>query len=72
MKSSQLPMKVNTPTVTREGTINGRMMRVNMPYQLHPSMVAASSMSRGIPRMNCMIRKMLKPLAKKEGAIIGR
>ena len=65
-------MKVSTPTVTREGTISGTMMRKKTPYQLQPSILAASSISRGMPRMNCMMRKMLKPLAKKDGTIIGR
>ena len=45
MKSSQMPMKVSALTVTREGTIRGRIIRRNKEYPLQPSMEAALSNS---------------------------
>ncbi|MNO01420.1 hypothetical protein D3C81_2215530 [compost metagenome] len=46
------------------GTISGRIIRKKMLYLVQPSILAASSSSRGMVRMNCMIRKIKNGVAK--------
>ena len=59
-KSFQLQMKAKIAAVARAGFIRGRMIRQKIITGPQPSIVAASSRSRGSPRMNCTSRKMKK------------
>ena len=72
IKSSQRQIKEKIVDVTSAGTINGSMMRPNTLNGLHPSMAAASSRSFGIPRINCMSKKMKNACPQKYGTIRGR
>ena len=49
-------MKVKIVVVASAGVISGRMIRKKIRKCPQPSMRAASSSSRGMPRMNCTIR----------------
>ena len=65
-------MKVKIATVTSAGFISGKMIRTKMPYTDAPSIFAASSRSRGMPRMNWTSRKTKKaPPPKKCGKMSG-
>ncbi|GAA4952255.1 hypothetical protein GCM10023224_41230 [Streptomonospora halophila] len=57
-KSFQVQMKVKIAVVASAGVDSGSTMRRKIRTCPHPSMRAASSRSRGSPRMNCTIRKM--------------
>ena len=46
--SFQELMKANSATVTSPGTASGRKMRVRRRQAMQPSIIAASSISRGI------------------------
>jgi hypothetical protein len=50
-------MNVKIAVVASAGSDIGMMIRQKMPLWPQPSMRAASSSSRGMPRMNCTIRK---------------
>ncbi len=65
MKSSHLHIKEKMALVTRDGLTRGRMILMNMVYMVHPSILAASSKSMGIPFINCTFKKMKKPWPKK-------
>ena len=66
-------MKVKIAVVASAGTISGRMICRKMRGCPAPSMRAASSSSRGMPRMNCTIRKMKNAsVARSFGTISGR
>jgi hypothetical protein len=50
-------MNEKIAVVTRAGRLSGRMTCRKIAYGDAPSIFAASSSSRGMPRMNCTIRK---------------
>src|SRR5660398_300171 len=49
-------MNVKIAVVATAGTMSGRMIRKKVLKCPHPSMRAASSSSKGRPRMNCTMR----------------
>ena len=51
-------MKVKIASAPMPGLMIGSAMRVKVVSSLAPSMRAASSISPGIPSLNCFIRKM--------------
>ena len=52
MYSFQAVMKTKTEVATSPGATSGSRIRTNAPSRLEPSTIAASSSSRGTPRMN--------------------
>ena len=73
MKSFIVQMNWNTITEMMAGLSRGTMMCQSSCSALQPSITAASSMSRGMPRRNCTSMKTKKvSVAKAEGRISGR
>ncbi len=58
--------------VMRAGVICGKMMRRKISPLPQPSISAASSISRGMPRMNCMIMKMKNAVPPMRGRSSGQ
>ena len=52
MNSFQAWMNAKIEVATRPGATSGRRIRTNAPKRVLPSTIAASSSSRGTPRMN--------------------
>ena len=68
-----MPMNSSSATTIMAGLIAGTMILVKIRICPAPSMVAASSSSRGMERINCRIRKMLNaPPPQKYGRINGQ
>src|SRR3954447_4122012 len=71
-KSLQVQMKVKMAAVARAGPISGMITREKIRQCPQPSIRAASSNSRGMPRMNCTMRNTKKAsVAKNLGRISG-
>ena len=57
-KSFQVQMNAKMALVIRAGRVSGSSTHRKVRYGPQPSIRAASSISRGMPRMNCTMRKM--------------
>lgn len=61
IKLFQVVIKVNNPNVTTALTDIGSAILKNTSQMLHPSILAASSISTDIPENHCLIRKTPNP-----------
>ena len=72
-KSLHVQMKVKIAVVTSAGVLSGKMTRQKSRMGPQPSILAASSSSRGSARINWTIRKMKNAsVARNFGTIKGR
>ena len=71
MKSSHFQQKEKTVVVTIAGNAEGTIICKNIRNLPHPSIDADSSNSRGIPCINCIIKKIKNGKPAYEGIING-